>query len=589
MIAPSRLVGNLLALHRCSQLTRVIGLAQSVRFQSTNGNADKNFTLKLPPNATGVSVEHSNEKSVDGTSLRVTLNISVLQSNKSAPESEQSDKLRAYSNFDLKGHHELKVTKNPVGDRTILIDGLSEEISKEAIQDYFSQFGDVELCRIPFGNQSAYVTFKSPKAVNHVLNCAPHYIAGDKITQEIPMAKEENETLQSSDPSKTRALEILRLENDEKKVIVRGLSNETSQEALRAYFSRFGVVDTCFSCQSDNCQTAYVGFKSPKTVNLVMERGPHYLIGDKIVDANEYDLEEQVKVNKRRIQKEEFPKNFNNSSSGPGKFDKVRTLIVAGLSKDTTEAALRAVFTKMNLDVTNCKIIQDQDTGASREFGFVELATVEEAKRALEYEHCIGKEISMQMSGNEHGFKFSIDRALNSQPRKIALNPCYWMHRIDNKVVYVEHAYVRHVDSPRSSELTLFVGNLSPETTDESLKQYFSKFGQLTQCEVKIDRKTGQSRGFGFVSFSSQKENESEHNFCDNTVLVTNLPKSATDEELYKIFSEFGQLTDWGVKSDGSYGWVSFARPIKGRTLEEKSPAMFGKKLDLEPVESMDW
>ncbi|KAI1696329.1 RNA recognition motif domain-containing protein [Ditylenchus destructor] len=52
----------------------------------------------------------------------------------------------------------------------------------------------------------------------------------------------------------------------------------------------------------------------------------------------------------------------------------------------------------------------------------------------------------------------------------------------------------------------LFVGGLSKETSVEALREYFSKFGELTQCNVKFDRQTGQSRGFGYVAFSSQKE-----------------------------------------------------------------------------------
>ncbi|KAI1710698.1 RNA recognition motif domain-containing protein [Ditylenchus destructor] len=52
----------------------------------------------------------------------------------------------------------------------------------------------------------------------------------------------------------------------------------------------------------------------------------------------------------------------------------------------------------------------------------------------------------------------------------------------------------------------MFIGNLSSKTNDESLRKHFSKYGQLTQCNVKIDRQTGQSRGFGYVGFGSQEE-----------------------------------------------------------------------------------
>ncbi|XP_052060985.1 heterogeneous nuclear ribonucleoprotein 27C-like [Mytilus californianus] len=46
-----------------------------------------------------------------------------------------------------------------------------------------------------------------------------------------------------------------------------------------------------------------------------------------------------------------------------------------------------------------------------------------------------------------------------------------------------------------------FVGNLSWETDNESLWNYFSKFGPLSDAVVIMDRETGRSRGFGFVTF----------------------------------------------------------------------------------------
>ncbi|XP_028405146.1 heterogeneous nuclear ribonucleoprotein 1-like [Dendronephthya gigantea] len=47
----------------------------------------------------------------------------------------------------------------------------------------------------------------------------------------------------------------------------------------------------------------------------------------------------------------------------------------------------------------------------------------------------------------------------------------------------------------------LFVGALSRETTVESLKTYFSIYGEVSDCNVKIDQITKRPRGFGFVQF----------------------------------------------------------------------------------------
>jgi len=47
----------------------------------------------------------------------------------------------------------------------------------------------------------------------------------------------------------------------------------------------------------------------------------------------------------------------------------------------------------------------------------------------------------------------------------------------------------------------IFVGGLPYHTTDESLGQFFKKFGNIEEAVVINDRQTGKSRGYGFVIF----------------------------------------------------------------------------------------
>lgn len=47
----------------------------------------------------------------------------------------------------------------------------------------------------------------------------------------------------------------------------------------------------------------------------------------------------------------------------------------------------------------------------------------------------------------------------------------------------------------------LFVGGLGLSTTEGALRTFFSRFGELAEAIVVSDRSTGQSRGFGFVSY----------------------------------------------------------------------------------------
>lgn len=54
--------------------------------------------------------------------------------------------------------------------------------------------------------------------------------------------------------------------------------------------------------------------------------------------------------------------------------------------------------------------------------------------------------------------------------------------------------------------MRLYVGNLAYSTTEDTLRNEFGKFGNVTSALVVIDRVSGRSRGFGFVEFSTSEE-----------------------------------------------------------------------------------
>jgi RNA recognition motif-containing protein len=52
----------------------------------------------------------------------------------------------------------------------------------------------------------------------------------------------------------------------------------------------------------------------------------------------------------------------------------------------------------------------------------------------------------------------------------------------------------------------LFVGNLTYNSTENDLQDYFSQAGTVVSVDIMQDRATGRSRGFAFVEMSSQAE-----------------------------------------------------------------------------------
>ena len=54
--------------------------------------------------------------------------------------------------------------------------------------------------------------------------------------------------------------------------------------------------------------------------------------------------------------------------------------------------------------------------------------------------------------------------------------------------------------------MIIYVGNLSYDATDETIKKVFESFGEVTSARVIKDKYTGQSRGFGFVKMSIQSQ-----------------------------------------------------------------------------------
>ncbi|KAF9066890.1 hypothetical protein BDP27DRAFT_1329930 [Rhodocollybia butyracea] len=70
-------------------------------------------------------------------------------------------------------------------------------------------------------------------------------------------------------------------------------------------------------------------------------------------------------------------------------------------------------------------------------------------------------------------------------------------HVLDGKIIDPKRAIPRQ-EHQRATKL--FIGGLAGTVTSESMKEFFSQFGKVVDSTVMLDRETGRSKGFGFIS-----------------------------------------------------------------------------------------
>ncbi|WP_424095061.1 RNA recognition motif domain-containing protein [Moorena producens] len=54
--------------------------------------------------------------------------------------------------------------------------------------------------------------------------------------------------------------------------------------------------------------------------------------------------------------------------------------------------------------------------------------------------------------------------------------------------------------------MSVYIGNLSRDVTEEDLKSVFEEYGQIKRIHMPTDRETGKLRGFAFVEMNTEEE-----------------------------------------------------------------------------------
>ena len=57
--------------------------------------------------------------------------------------------------------------------------------------------------------------------------------------------------------------------------------------------------------------------------------------------------------------------------------------------------------------------------------------------------------------------------------------------------------------------MSIYVGNLSYEVTEDDLTRVFAEYGAVKRVQIPVDRETGRMRGFGFVEMGTDTEEDS--------------------------------------------------------------------------------
>ena len=114
------------------------------------------------------------------------------------------------------------------------------------------------------------------------------------------------------------------------------------------------------------------------------------------------------------------------------------------------------------------RLITDRDSGRPKGYGYVEFNTAEQATKAIGF-------TGTDLDGREVRIDISTPRPENSNPRREQNN--------------------RSTGPTNPPADTLFIGNLSFETYDYSVREIFEAHGEIYSVRLPTDRDTGAPKG----------------------------------------------------------------------------------------------
>jgi len=248
-------------------------------------------------------------------------------------------------------------------------------------------------------------------------------------------------------------------------IFIKNLDTSIDDKALYDTFSAFGNILSCKIATENGVSKGYgfVHFEHSEDAENAIKNVNGMLLNNKKVYVGHH-----IPKKERNAKIEELRSQYTN-------------IYIKNIDESITDDQLRTAFEKFG-KITSL-VIQKDDEGKSKGFGFINYETHDEAKKAVD-----------EMNDTElGGKKIYVSRAKKKNEREEELKKQY--------------EKIREEKLNKYQGVNLYIKNLDESVTDEVLREKFSPFGTITSAKVMCDEKNeNKSRGFGFVCFSSPDE-----------------------------------------------------------------------------------
>jgi polyadenylate-binding protein len=249
-------------------------------------------------------------------------------------------------------------------------------------------------------------------------------------------------------------------------IFIKNLDVSIDDKALFDTFSAFGNILSCKIATGDDGQSkgyGFVHFEHSEDAENAIKNVNGMLLNNKKVYVGHH-----IPKKERDAKIEELRSQYTN-------------IYIKNLDESVTDDQLRSAFEKFG-KITSL-VIQKDDEGKSKGFGFINYEKHDEAKKAVD-----------EMNDTDFGGKkIYVSRAQKKNEREEELKKQYEKMKEEKLNKY--------------QGVNLYIKNLDESVTDEVLREKFSPFGTITSAKVMCDEKNdNKSRGFGFVCFSSPDE-----------------------------------------------------------------------------------